>query len=291
LHAAGEHGPALLVEAGEQATDLVFVDGNRLFFRSLPMGRSDPARLAQEVKRSLTFYRSQQQGREPECILVNGVDGLADDLSASAAVAEASACSVCFGLSVEPTISINLIPASVRQDRELRKKQPLWLASAVVLMLLMAVWIAVLNFQQQHTLSRTVSVEKEVEALSRIEQRLLPLEHRMSALYDRVDLYESNLKKRSYWLRVLDEVGLRLPEGMFLLSSEPIRPMGGLSGTRITVVSYLDKEAEGQDVVRLLRDALRSSALFSEQTKVFSRPSKKLFAREFILDVYFEEGE
>jgi type IV pilus assembly protein PilM len=291
LHASGATGPVLLVDAGEQASNLIFVDGSRTFFRTLPISGNDTSRLAQEIERSITFYRSQQQGRSPERILMTGGDFSGNQFSMPAEMADGTVVSVCAGLVADPVVSINLIPDSLKLERDLKKRQPLWLASVVLLMLLLAVWIVNFNLQLQQTGKTMISVDKRIRDLSQIEQRLLPLENRIAELNDRTAVYLDLLERRTLWQEALGEISRLLPEGMFLLSSEPISPLGHLSGTRISVVSYLDKEAEGQDSVKLLRDSLRASELFSEKTKVFSRPSKKLFAREFSLDVYFAEGE
>ncbi len=87
------------------------------------------------------------------------------------------------------------------------------------------------------------------------------------------------------------ELESQLPEGMFLLESEPLRNGDARVGMRVTVLSYLDKEPKGEDAVVILRDSLRQSEYFSDETKVFKRPTKRLFARRFVLDLYFAEGQ
>jgi hypothetical protein len=156
-----------------------------------------------------------------------------------------------------------------------------------VLIAVLAVWIVNLNIRMNAAASRTSMMIKQSRELEAWEGRLIPMEVRMSELQQQAALYGELLHQQTLWLERLSAISAVLPEGMFLLKSEPIRPMGKVTGTRITVLSYLDKEPEGQDVVKVLRDSLRSSSYFTEQTKVFSRPSKKEFAREFVLDVDF----
>jgi hypothetical protein len=79
-----------------------------------------------------------------------------------------------------------------------------------------------------------------------------------------------------------------MPEGMFLLESESFQRQN-VEGLRVTVVSYLDREPAGEDAVLQLRDSLRSSRYFSDETSVFKRPTKGLFARQFMLDIIFTE--
>ncbi|MDF7798065.1 pilus assembly protein PilM [Pontiellaceae bacterium B1224] len=280
----------LLVDAGTESSNLVFIDGARTFFRTLPMVGSVKDRLVKEIERSITFYRSQQQGRAPERVLAERslAESLGDRLSLPV---DASTGSVCMGLAVDQAVAINLVPVSLQHEQELKRRLPLWIAAAVMLVLLLAVWILNLNLQLAETRTVMGSVEKQVRELSRIEQQLLPLEEQVDGLNRRAAVYDDVLANRTFWLETLEELNRLLPEGMFLLATEPLLPNEPLNGIRISVVSYLDKEPDGQDVVRSLRDSLRASERFSEKTTVFSRPSKKLFAREFVMDVYFAEDQ
>ncbi|MEI6891567.1 MAG: pilus assembly protein PilM [Pontiella sp.] len=289
LHASGETDPLLMVDAGDRAVNLIFVAGARIFFRTFPIAEQESDRLVQEIERSISFYQSQQQGRGPERILTNRAVELSGRFSMP--VEPMDHISVCLGLAAEPRISIDLIPASLQQEQELKRRQPLWFVLAILLMLILGVWMVNIHLQTQYSARIMSSVERQVGELSRMALILLPLEARLDELNDRAEVYRAALEQRTLWLETLGAIRGLLPEGMFVLSSEPLRPLGQRAGIRITVVSYLDKEPKGQDAVKLLRDALRSCERFSKKTKVFSRPSKKLFARGFVLDVYFLEEE
>jgi len=270
--------PLLMVDGGEASTNLVFVDGRRVFFRSAPISGHDVDRREQEIERSIAFYSGQQEGNAPRQILDSAeMDGVEPGFA------------VCLGLACSSTVSIDLIPPSLVRENDRRKRQPFWCASVGLLILILAVWIVNLNIRTEHSAMQLVDVKGQVAALRALENQLLPIEKRIKGLNQQAKVYEELLDDRSAWLKVLAELHAVLPDGMFLTDSEPIRQMDQVTGTRISVVSYLDREAEGEDPVKLLRDQLRESLFFSDQTKVFSRPSKKEFAREFVLDVYFAE--
>jgi len=270
----------LVVDSGAVSTNLVFVDGRRVFFRSVPIPGNDADRRQQEIERSISFYVGQQGGRTPQQIIdgaaLNGVEpGFA----------------VCMGLACTPAVFIDLIPSALTRERDLQKRQPLWFVAAILFMAILGVWIVSLNVQTGSSSRRLAEVKKQVAELGTMERQLIPVENRIDALNQQAMLYGQRLNERSMWLNVLTELQSILPEGMFLIESEPIIVMEQVAGMRVSVVSYLDKETAGEDAVKRLRDALRKSERFSNQTKVFSRPSKKEFAREFVLDVDFAEGQ
>ncbi len=264
----------LLVDAGESSTNLVFVDGPRVFFRSLPVSGNDPAKLETEIDRSILFYKSQQGGAAPARILYS------DD----------AALSVAAGLTARGPFGVDLVPAELRRDRAFRRKQPLLAACAVVVALTLGVWILGTRHATTRVRAEAVAVGARVGQLKAIEARMLPIEQELAELERTAAAYQAALAKRSFWKQTLEEISRRLPDGMFVLASEPIKKDEATIGTRVSIVSYLDKEPEGVDAVKSLRDELRASARFSDDTKVFSRPSRKRFAREFTLDVYFAEA-
>ncbi len=272
--------PLLLVDRGPVSTNLVFIDGRRVFFRSLPVAGDDAGRRRREIERSISFYTGQQGGQAPRQQVDSAeLDGVE------------SGYAVCMGLACSPAVEIDLIPPSLSRARNVQQRQPLWFACIGLLIVLLAVWVVNLDARIRHTASALEQTEQQAEMLEQWEEQLVPIEKRIEALNRQAGLYARLLNERYRWADVLNELNAVLPDGMFLLNSEPIRPMDRVAGIRIAVLSYLDKEAEDADAVKQLRDALRASPLFSAQTKVFSRPSKKEFAREFVLDVYFAEEQ
>ncbi|MEE9367842.1 MAG: pilus assembly protein PilM [Pontiella sp.] len=296
----------LLVDIGAHSTNLVFVDGARTFFRSLSVNADIRTQLFQEIARSITFYSSQPGGNAPQRILLSGEVADVSDFQARMGIPvvvfdlqqivqhDVSGFSVLAGMVVSDasatSININLIPPSLLRERLLQRRQPWWLACFVVLLLIAGIWLVGLKQMASHLLKENTAVTARIQTLEKIENELVPLEDKIRKLEEQAEVYQVAIRQRTVLIEVLEDIRGRLPEGMFLLSSEPLYVAEKPKGMRVAVVSYLDKEPAGEDSVKLLRDSLRESDRFTAQTKVFSRPSKGLFARQFMLDVYFEEA-
>ncbi|WP_168442661.1 type IV pilus biogenesis protein PilM [Pontiella desulfatans] len=300
-------GPSLLVDAGKQSTNLVFIDGDRTFFRTLPVAGSMGQRLVQEIERSITFYRSQQGGNAPQRILLAGGLGHLGETESrlgipveafdpllgvqqSVVVADPGNIAVLAGLARSGGMEINLVPEALEKAHSFRRKQPLFVAGAAAAVLVAGTWIVGLNRLAALAEIENREVRARIQALERVEKKMLPLERRIAELQRQSEVYEGAIERRTFWLDVLVDIRGCLAEGMFVLGSEPILQDESTIGQRITVVSYLDREGKGEDAIIQLRDRLRAKDRFSEKTKVFKRPTKKRFAREFVLDVHFEEG-
>ncbi|WP_372845717.1 pilus assembly protein PilM [Pontiella sp.] len=296
----------LLVDAGKDSTNLVFVDGDRVFFRSLPVGGSMGQRLVQEIQRSISFYCSQQGGNDPTRILLAGGFGNLGETESrlgipveafnplqgvrlSVVVADSADLAVLAGMAMPAALCINLVPEALEKERRLQKRQPLILACVAAAVLIGAVWIAGLRRMADVARREAAIVGARVAELELLEGELVPLERRIDRLLGRTEIYGEAVGQRTFWLETLQEIRTCLSDGMFLVGSEPLKDGEQTAGLRITVVSYLDKETKGIDAVVQLRDRLRESARFSDETKVFRRPTKRQFSRSFVLDVHFAE--
>lgn len=303
-------GPVLVVDAGRHSTNLVFLDGARTFLRTLPVSAGMSARLVHEIERSITFYRTQQGGNAPRRILVaGGLESLAAEAGRLGLPVEAfdplrristrlpksglDGMGVLAGLAARfacaQAIVLDLLPDALKAERKFKRRLPLWAACGTAALLIGLVWIAGLHQMNRALKAKVGEVGKNIHALRQVEKQLLPREARIRELEERTETYRAAVERRTFWLEALQELRERLPEGMFLLQSEPLREGDRMSGMRVTVLSYLDKEPEGKDAVLVVRDALRESARFNEETRVFSRPTKQLFARRFVLDLFFKE--
>lgn len=297
-------GPVLLAEVAGNGINLIFVDGCRTFFRTIPALREDGAGLAQEIERSILFYSGQQAGRAPERILLSGVDAavfgaMAARLSVPVQAFDSSCpgadgvSAVIAGLAVHrglaDRVDLNLLPQALKEQQGGRGRQTLRIVSALLILTVVGLWSGFVHIQAGRKQLERSNVLRAVAALSEIERELIPIEERTARLKQDFEVYTDAIAKRSFWLETLEEIDQVLPEGMFLQSSRPIRDNGRLTGLQISVISYLDKEAEGQDGVKSLRDGFRQRERFSERTAIASRPSKQLFARSFVLDLFFEE--
>ncbi|MEA2068488.1 MAG: hypothetical protein U9P12_04745, partial [Verrucomicrobiota bacterium] len=256
---------------------------------------------------SITFYRSQQAGGAPRRILVSGGLGNLGEAESrlgipveafdplqgirqGVVVADSGNLAVLAGMAMRGALELNLEPEALEKERRFRLKQPLWVVCAATTVVIAALWIWGFNRMAALARGENSEVRARIQALEKAESRLIPLENRIGELEGRSEAYLEAIRRRTFWLEVLIDVRGCLPDGMFLLESEPLRNNDELSGMRITVVSYLDKEADGVDAIINLRDSLRGSERFTDETRVFKRPTKRLFARQFVLDLHFAEG-
>ncbi len=298
----------LLIDIGSASSQAVFIDGDRTYFRTLAVKAEDKEGLAREIGRSIAFYQGQSAGRSLSQIFLTGQGaesyakgdhfGMPSvELDLRPVVKDIGVDSNDFAVLVgsavtsysDVAILIDLIPQSAKAERSLSQKRPWWLACAVLVILILAVWIAGLSQMSAMAGKELGAVSERVQTLSKVESQLVPLESSIAKLEMRTAVYQNVVEQRTLWLEALREIQRCLPSGMFLISSNPLNEQGMVRGLRVEVVSYLDKEPAGEDVVKLLRDSLRESSLFSAETKVFSRPSKRQFVRQFVLDIYFEE--
>ncbi len=305
--------PVLIVGMGSRTSNLVFIDGERTFFRNIPVSGKMLDRLGREIDQSIAFYCKQQHGQPPKRVLLagesNGEGSLEHQLSerlempverldplrkiACGSAVKADGLGVLVGMAVRMAAScaveINLVPEALRKKLHFQRREPLMVAGLLFLVLVVGTWAAGLSRLTGLVRQEAVEVALRVDALEEAEQRLVPLERTIAGFERRGQVYSEAIERRTVWLEALIELRACLPEGMFLSATEPLRDGVVLTGLRITVVSYLDKEPEGEDAVVLLRDRLRASRWFGEGTKVVRRPTKKLFARSFEIDVVLEE--
>ncbi|VGO21589.1 pilus assembly protein PilM [Pontiella sulfatireligans] len=302
--------PLLLADFGAESTNLVFIDGPRMFFRTLSVAGSAMPRLLQEVERSIAFFRTQQNGSAPQRVLLSGGEGDPDEIGSrlglpveifdplrkiehDGTVADSACFGVLAGLAMQdaaPTaVQLDLAPESLRRERIMRRRRPLQVACVAIAALTGLVWLA--GWRQTAALAGQEAGELSacIKTLEKAERRLVPLEARMAELESRAAVYQEAVARRIFWLKALAELRERLPDGMFVVESEALRNGRSVSGMRITVASYLDKEPEGGDAVVVLRDSLRESTLFNDESRVFKRPTKRLFFRSFVLDLFFRE--
>jgi type IV pilus assembly protein PilM len=303
----------LVVDIGASSSNLVFIDGARTFFRTLPVDGDQPERMIQEIGRAITFYRNQKEGRAPGRVLLagepSGIESqLAERLNlpvefldplkkiksnTNVDVATGSRLGELVGLAVRYAgscaVEINLIPEPLRKEQRFRRRQPLMVACAAVAVLLAGTWAAGLSTLSKLAAEESVQVGARIAELEKTEDQLIQIERQIAELEHRGAVYGAAIGRRTFWLESLMELRQRMPDGVCLLAIKPIRVSDRLTGMEISGISYLDKELEGVDTLIELRDTLRSSKRFSAETEVASRPTKKEFARTFVINVFFEE--
>jgi type IV pilus assembly protein PilM len=308
--------PVLLLVISNGASNLIFLEGNRIVFRTVSSADFLSEGFIQEIRRSISFYCSKHEGNAPQCVFVSGIG---NDLAVftnrfstvlscrverldpvkhiergpEVCMDDSHRLGVVVGLAVRKAgscaVDLNLMPESLRKERHIQQQLPMWLSCAAGLFFLVGVWAAGLSLLTKYAEEEARQVGIRIAELEQVEEQLVHVEKGIEVQQNRYDTYAEIDKQRTVWLQSLWAVRGMLPEGMFLSASESIRQEEMLYGIRMTVISYLDKESKEGDAVVLLRDRIRSSEYFGEQSEVVSRPMKKKFARSFVIDALFEE--
>ncbi len=197
-------------------------------------------------------------------------------------------------------VELNLLPQKIIEEKNFRKKYPFFALSMVAAVLIVLVWCA--YFLRLATLGeqRLERLQARVRSLAAIESRMREHERVVSDLQNKFERVAALPVRRSLWLSMLSDIHSRLSEGMWLASVKPVlrektppagsdTELGGAMGmgmempgsprpagpqfvdaVEITGLAYLDKVPEGAAI--RLRDALRESPFFTDQTEITASP-------------------
>ncbi len=384
----------LVIDMGARSTDLIFIEGNRMFMRSIPVAgnaitqqimrefeisfsdaedmkkaqafvawggayespgetaekvskgvRSVMTRLHAEVNRSINFYRGQQDGSQPKRILLTGGSSVipyTDQFFKDKLQAEVDYLNPFMNVAVEDSISsedigrsahmlgevvglalrrvltcpieVNLMPPKGAKEKELRRKQPMILAAAFGLVVVLGVWCAFFFQLTRLGEDQLEALSGRVEEYAEVESRMLPIERELRRIEERIeDLYEL-AGTRTRWMEMLDEIHQLMPGGMWLTdvrvvredrAPEPEAPTRRRAPARdepapvvtrdlkrieISGLGYLDK-VESAVPIRTFRDALRASPYFKDGTEIthLPAPNPNAFVREFRIMLELED--
>lgn len=322
--------------------------------------RAMMTRLHQEINRSINFYRSQQEGLPPSLILLTGgsssipnadvflreklkidVDyfnpfnnvAVAEQIPADQIGAHACELGSVVGLALRKChtcpVSLSLLPPKYEEEKKFKKKVPYFLASAVVLLLTIGLWIGGYGVLSSGTEEAKQKVDARVRELASQEGDLADAEEAVDHLKAQVERLADIEANRGVWREILAEVTAKLPDGVWLtkvapLSATPVvksddEEGGGrrrrrrveeeeeapapvvanpsdprsMHGLDIEGMGYTDISQDADATVRKFRDALRASPLFSAtqtETVYLKPPMPGDPTFEFKLSVPLEHG-
>jgi len=306
---ADVHGCALLIDIGARTTNLIFVEPNKVFSRSIPIGGttftanitrefnepfgaaeerkrsvgfvslggayaepSDPeiarvskiirnsmTRLHAEITRSISFYRSQQGGSQPQHVyLCGGSVGLpyireffaeklqlpidffnplrnvtvASGVDIETAGRNAHTFGELVGLAIrsaaEAPMELNLEPASVTKAKLLARKQPFMiLAGLCILLSLAGCW---LYFQRATAVESAVieTLNPKVSALKALAGEFDSTTSDIAAARQTAEPFVTAVKERDYWSRLIGDINGRLPTSyIWVTKFEPVNLSDG----------------------------------------------------------------
>ncbi len=206
------------------------------------MIRNTMTRLHSEISRSISFYRSQQQGSQPARVfLCGGTTSLpymreffaeklnlpieyfnslrnvsvGADVNMEEAGKSAHLLGELVGLSLRSTtdcpMELNLQPASVARAQKISEKRPYFvMAGACLLLVLLGWW---LYFAQAAKVEAQVmsEINPKVAGLKDYEGKFAAVRQQIKAAQTTATPYTEAVADRDYWLKIIDDLNARLP--------------------------------------------------------------------------------
>jgi type IV pilus assembly protein PilM len=283
--------------------------------------RSMMTRLHQELNRSINFYRSQQGGQQPSLLLLTGGSSvipytdtfLREKLNVetdyfnpfnNVAVSEqipaeqvgAHACEMgqLVGLALRQLhtcpIEINLLPPKAEEEKNFKRKQPIFALAAAAALLTLVVWISFFVRVTGLTDNIRSRISARVAELSGVAQQLAQGETGVAAVESKITKLTQLESRRGIWRSLLGEISAALGEGMWLTRINPVSVLPGgappaegaagepaasvgnvVAGIEIEGIGYLDR-IKSSEAIGKFRDQLRASPRFSDQTEIVWQP-------------------
>lgn len=254
-------------------------------------------RLHVEVERTINFYRTQQNGRAPDLVLLAGgtsVIACMDDFFKKKLKAEVeylnpfrnvvvnnaitseeiAACAHVMGEVVGVglrhmlpcPLEINLLPPKIAAAKAFRRKIPLLFAAAAALVLILGCWWLYFAVMAEKLGARMEKIRTVVSRLESVEARLKPIEVRVADLRERSAVLEDLVQRRARWLHLLDSLHASLPDGMWLVDVAPMADaVAPIEGRRRGRRSEPAAPAAGTDVAADMRVIKVKGLIFADK--------------------------
>jgi len=276
--------------------------------------RSVLTRLHAEVNRSINFYRSQQGGSPPASVLLTGgssmiahVDtffqdklkvpvgyfnpfarvSVSEEIDAERLNDDMQSMGEVVGLALRRAgqcpVEINLMPPDLVALKVFRRRKPFFALSAAGIVLLMLCWCGYFFSAGAAYEKQVDTVKKEIKSFTETKRQLEQAVAQRAAAADRLAEVTDLIGSRSRWIEVLDGVRGCMQEGMWVTAITP-----EVTGTRIprvdiTLQAFSDrlKDDEQGTASERLRNRLRSTTLFSENSEIVSEMAVGAYLRRF----------
>lgn len=368
-------GCTLVVDIGARCTNLVFVEQDRIFYRTIPVAGNtitaeiakafglstedaeafkrerglvaqggafavdDPdvdrlskvirnvmTRLNAEVTRSISFYRSQQEGNAPVRVLLSGASAQlpymqnffeeklqveVDFLNPFQTVAypegidteqfgrDAFSLPVLVGLALRRgltcPVEINLVSQDIVARKDFRRRLPFFGIAAAGLIVIMGIWLAYVGnmrglYEQQNegNQSRLEAYNARKEKFDRVDKAAKAAEARAAA-------YRTLLARRMAWMGMLTAVDKAVVDGLWITKLAAVKTDGEVSGLRLSLSVWKDLEgrlsASGKTIDETVVARLGEQPVFAGQAKVTTKDQKLPWMTSFDLTVDLKAAE
>jgi type IV pilus assembly protein PilM len=223
------------------------------------LARSTMTRLHAELMRSISHYRAQQQGSQPDRIyLCGGGVGMpymreffhekfqlpieffnplrnvavSDSVSASEVAHSAHVLGELVGLALRSVtvcpMDLSLRPANVVRRQELERRRPFFIVAAACIVLAMLGW-AVYYTRAAQVMSETAQVIQQRNTSMRgAEMQLDKLKKQVASLDSVATPLITAVNDRDFWLQILEDLNARLPEADIWITE-----LGATSGGKL----------------------------------------------------------
>jgi type IV pilus assembly protein PilM len=205
--------------------------------------RATMTRLHAEVMRSITHYRAQQQGSQPDRIFLSGGNArlpymreffhekfqvpieffnplqnvtVSDSARAQEVARSAHLLGELVGLALRSVtvcpMELNLLPAAVVRRQDLEKRRPFFIAAAACILLAFLGWSAYYTRAAQVAQQTAQVMRQKNDTMHVAEAQLDKLKKQITALDNVATPLITAVNDRNFWPQILDDLNTRLPE-------------------------------------------------------------------------------
>ena len=214
------------------------------------MIRNSMTRLHAEIARSISFYRSQQGGSAPQRVFLSGGSAglpylreffhekfqlpveffnplrnvaVGNDLNIEEIGRSAHRMGELVGLALRGSsncpMELNLRPRSVVQRQELARRRPFILLAGVCTLLALAAWWLYLDRVAVITAEVAGKIAPKVTALKDLDTKMKVAKDEIAAQQATVAPLVRAVEERGYWLKIIEDINLRLPKELVWITS------------------------------------------------------------------------
>lgn len=263
--------------------------------------RSVLTRLHAEVNRSVNFYHSQQSGTRPDTVILTGgssmmphvdtffqeklkfdveylnpfeVLQIGPEVDRTAIEHDVQYLGEIAGLALRHLgygrININLMPPDLVAMKQFRKRKPFFALAVVSSVLIMLCWWGYLLHAGKVLGDRAEQVQGVISGMNVKASALARVQKSYDASKEQLGEVLLLVDQRTQWIELINSVGQSLYEGMWVTRLAPVVEGNEIKALQITVQGFADKLEDNADgtAAERLRDRLRSSAFFTEESEI-----------------------
>ena len=275
-------------------------------------------RLHAEVNRSINFYRSQQGGSAPDLVLLAGGSSMlahvdtffqdklrvpvsyfnpfdsvevADTVDIDALNEDIQCMGEVVGLALRRAghamIEINLMPPDLVALKTFRRRKPFFIATAAAVALTMIGWGGYFTIAGRALAERTEKLEDAVQALTDVQRTLDDVSEERQVAEEQFETLVEQVRLRTRWIELLEVIGESLEAGMWISALEPRDSDGRIYAFRVTVQGFADRleDTDAGTAAERLRDRLRDSTYFQEDSEIIREMAVGAYRREIVLQL------